>query len=291
MEAKSVNLNEWEEFGAGGIGRSYFNKTDDSVILKLNAENWPKEKTELEVIYSQEVQKLGLPTPSVYSFVTDGTRYGHIDQRIKGKKSMARIMSQDPSKIEEFAKVMAQMTRQLNETKCNTEVFQNLVKAYTEAIEAIPCNEDIKKQLRAYMAMMENTDGCLHGDLQPGNVITADGKFYWIDLGGFGYGDPCLDFGNMYLLLYIMPPQLVKSLFHMKHKDFERFFQLYLRYYYGGEPSAEVMEKIKGSAYVKAGIVVGKFPKIGKMILPLLEGKTIKFKLIRFIASFAKIEL
>ena len=34
--AKLINLNEWESFGGGGYGESFYNKTDDSVILKLN---------------------------------------------------------------------------------------------------------------------------------------------------------------------------------------------------------------------------------------------------------------
>ena len=36
MEAKIVDLQEWVSFGGGGFGESYYNKTDDSVILKLN---------------------------------------------------------------------------------------------------------------------------------------------------------------------------------------------------------------------------------------------------------------
>ena len=44
MKAKMIDLSEWEEFGAGGVGKSYFSKTDDSIILKLNNEGWPEEK-------------------------------------------------------------------------------------------------------------------------------------------------------------------------------------------------------------------------------------------------------
>lgn len=33
MEAKIVDLQEWVSFGGGGFGESYYNKTDDSVIL------------------------------------------------------------------------------------------------------------------------------------------------------------------------------------------------------------------------------------------------------------------
>ena len=36
MEAKIINLEEWVSSGGGGFGESFYNKTDDSVILKLN---------------------------------------------------------------------------------------------------------------------------------------------------------------------------------------------------------------------------------------------------------------
>ena len=42
MNAKTINLQEWEAFGGGGFGTSYYNKTDDSVILKLNSQAYPK---------------------------------------------------------------------------------------------------------------------------------------------------------------------------------------------------------------------------------------------------------
>lgn len=291
MEAKKIDLNEWEEFGAGGIGKTYFNKSDDSVILKLNNINWGKEKTEQEYICSDEVRKLGLPTPAVYEFVTDGERFGHIDERIKGKKSLARIMAEDPSQIEQKARIFARMTRELHNTPCNSEVFHDVVAAYAQGVEQVPCSEKIRQDLRECVAAMEHCKTCIHGDLQPGNLIEAGDKHYWIDLGSFGYGDPCMDLGGMYILIYILPPQLTKALFHMKIKDFEKFFKLVLRYYYDGEPSPQVMKKIEQSARLKAGMMLWKMPKVGKLLLPYLEGKMLKFKIIRFLSSFAKIEL
>ena len=44
MKAKQINLQEWESFGGGGYGESFYNKTDDSVILKLNKTSVSAEK-------------------------------------------------------------------------------------------------------------------------------------------------------------------------------------------------------------------------------------------------------
>ncbi len=53
--------------------------------------------------------------------------------------------------------------------------------------------------LQAFLDSVPENTNCVHGDFQPGNVILAGGKPYWIDLGRFAWGDPMFDFGHLYL--------------------------------------------------------------------------------------------
>ena len=99
-----IDLSEWEEFGEGGVGKTFFHKTDDSVILKLNNEGWPEEKALAEYNFSKKVEEMGIECPHTYDYVTDGTRFGMTVERIKGKKSFYRILSEDPSKADELAR-------------------------------------------------------------------------------------------------------------------------------------------------------------------------------------------
>ena len=50
MEAKIVDLQEWVSFGGGGFGESFYNKTDDAVILKLNKPSVSARKAEKEFL-------------------------------------------------------------------------------------------------------------------------------------------------------------------------------------------------------------------------------------------------
>ena len=86
METKQINLNEWESFGGGGFGESFYNKTDDSVILKLNKASVSAQKAQEEFRRSKAVYDMGIPSAQPYEFVTDGERYGMIVQRIQGKE-------------------------------------------------------------------------------------------------------------------------------------------------------------------------------------------------------------
>ena len=62
MKAKQINLQEWESFGGGGYGESFYNKTDDSVILKLNKTSVSAEKAQEEFRCSKAVYDMGIPS-------------------------------------------------------------------------------------------------------------------------------------------------------------------------------------------------------------------------------------
>ena len=70
MKAKTVNLQEWVSFGGGGFGESYYNKTDDSVILKLNKASVTEDKAREEFLRSKAVYDMGIPSAEPYEFVT-----------------------------------------------------------------------------------------------------------------------------------------------------------------------------------------------------------------------------
>ena len=105
MTAKTVDLQEWKSFGGGGFGESFFNKTDDSVILKLNKTSVSAEKALQEFQRSKAVFDMGIPSAEPYEFVTDGERYGMIVQRIQGKESFGRIIADHPERLEELAAI------------------------------------------------------------------------------------------------------------------------------------------------------------------------------------------
>ena len=87
METKQINLNEWESFGGGGFGESFYNKTDDSVILKLNKASVSAQKAQEEFRRSKAVYDMGIPSAEPYEFVTDGERFGGEYQVIVNKRS------------------------------------------------------------------------------------------------------------------------------------------------------------------------------------------------------------
>ena len=234
MEPIKIDLEEWYATGRGGYADSYFHKTDESLILKLNFIEFGPEKAYDEYIRSKAVHDLGIPCPEPLAFVTDGSRFGLISRRIVGKKSLTRIVSEDPSRMDEMAKHLAEMARQLHATACNTDIFPDIAKRYRKDFDSCPYfPADVKAKLHRCLDELSPSTNCLHYDLHPGNVITADGRDYWIDLGDFGYGDPDLDFGILIVMCEWTPKKVLDDLIHLTREQCREFTKLYGTYYYG----------------------------------------------------------
>lgn len=288
MDAKSINLEDWELFGGGGNGLSYYHKTDESIMLKLNKEEISKEKTEIEYSRSKKLNEQGLACPAVYDFVTDGKRYGMTMQRIKGKKSYARIISEDPSRLRELAIRFARMTRELHSIECDTSAFISnhaALKSRINGTDAIPA--DIRQMLTGYIDSFDNVAFGVHGDLNPGNIIqTEDGKDFWIDLGDFSYGDPDYDICSLLFLSSYTPAKVVEYLFHITRKQCAEILEIFGREYYGDKwHTPELDEKLHRILMVKAGATIAKNPRAAKLYLPLLKGQKLRQKFVGFIVD------
>lgn len=292
METKQINLNEWESFGGGGFGESFYNKTDDSVILKLNKASVSAQKAQEEFRRSKAVYDMGIPSAQPYEFVTDGERYGMIVERIQGKESFGRILADHPDRLEELAGITAEYAKALHAIPCDTAVFGNMAKSTRGMIAAnktIP--EDIKARILGYIDELEPATTCLHGDINPCNLITAQGKVYWIDLGDFGYGDPLLDFCIMEHMSHLGPTPLIRHIFHIDRKTLRCYYESFCKQYFGERwGSPELREKMDRIAHIQAAKALCIWPSAYHVNLPFLQGKKLKTAFNLFIGDHMKMK-
>lgn len=293
MNPKTVNLQEWEAFGGGGFGTSYFNKTDDSVILKLNKPIITADKAREEFLRSKAVYDMGIPSAEPYEFVTDGERFGMIVQRIQGKESFGRIIADHPERLEELAATTADYAKALHAKACNTEVFDSVplrTRGMIAACKNLP--DDVKTRLIGYLDEMEPVTTCLHGDINPCNIIVAEGKVYWIDLGDFGYGDPLMDWCILAHMSKIGPNPLVRNLFHMDRKTLALYYQAMGRHYFGSTwDTPDMKEKMSRVSQIMAGKAICLWPVAAHVNLPFLQGKRLKTALNLFIGDRIKFNM
>lgn len=287
MTPKTIDINDWVIFGEGGNGQAFNHKSDNSIFLKLNREDMPAERAEREYVVTKSVHESGIACPAVYEYVTDGRRTGVICQRMIGKKSFARMISEDKSMLEPLAREFAVHSKAFHETECDTRVFESFkekTRAAFESCAALP--QKAKEILLSCLNEMSDATTSLHCDFQPGNIIRSEGKDYWIDLGDFTYGDPDLDMSSLLLLSKFTPSGVVKYLFHISKKEMARFTEAYGAEYYGERwHTPELDAKLDKVLRIKMGLSIVGSPASAKMFLPYIYGNKLKAKMIAKIAD------
>ena len=242
-----IDMADYEESGDGYTAISY-NHKDGKRMMKLYAEYMPISEPERELAMSRAIMDLGIRIPKAYRLVTDGKRVGVEFERIQGKRSFARAISQEPEHLEAYMEDFAAACRKLHATPCNTEVFPSVKDHFNAVIDASKdLDEAQKARCHAFVAAAPDATTCLHGDMHIGNIITAGGEDYWIDLADFRYGHPYFDMGMLYFVTLSNPSdEIAMRLFHVSHAVMVKVWELFMRYYFGPEADlAEVSRTIE----------------------------------------------
>lgn len=275
MNAIKIDIAEWEYFGEGGSSTSYTKKFGGNLILKLNNRNIPAETTEKEYLASKAFNESGFPSPEIYDFVTDGERFGYTSQRIKGKLSYARLLSQEPDSVDRLAQKFAALTRDIHKTPADATKmtdFREHLSGVMGDLSFVP--EDVASAVRAGISSLGDDCVCLHGDLNPGNLISFERKDCWIGVNGFYYGDPYLDIATMFILCFLLPAKRVKELYHVRQSAMISFFTAFKKHYFGKDwNSAEVDSRIRNAAVVRFCAMSAENPEYAEILIPFVRNR------------------
>lgn len=237
-----VDMSEWEESGDGFSAISY-NHRDGKRMMKLYSSYIPADMPLHELMTVCALNKLGLKTPEAYGLVTDGQRIGVQFQRINPKRSFARAISEEPEKLEHYARLFARECRTLHSTQCNTALFGSAKNKFSNNVLQNKELDDAEKaKILAFIHDAPDATTCLHGDLHIGNIISDGKENWWIDLGDFSYGVPEFDLAMFYFLSHNTPAPLVEQMFHMTLEDFRKVWYIFGNEYYGGKYSDEELD-------------------------------------------------
>ena len=99
---ETIDLNEYVQTGEGGTAISYTHKSRNT-LAKLYNPGFEADRARAEFLTARIVYELGVQTPEPYRLVTDGERFGAEYELIPGKRSFARIISEEPARLQEIS--------------------------------------------------------------------------------------------------------------------------------------------------------------------------------------------
>lgn len=243
---KEYKLDKAKQSGDGYTSITYFTNDGDAMI-KLYYEGIDQEELFKEKRYSVEAFRLGVPTPLSGDLIDVEGRKGLIFERIKTKTSIARMLADDYSRLDELAMDFAAISKRLHETISDTQVFPNVKDVYKGYVDSFKgLNDEEREAIKRFIDNSRDTKTCLHGDFHFGNVIvTSDNQKLFIDMADFAYGDPLFDLGTLYFVTHNDRDDHSERLFHNSNAVLKEFYEHFVRYYYPYKTLEEVDEMLK----------------------------------------------
>lgn len=242
---RKIGMDDWELFGEGGNGKTYINRNDSSLLLKINKGAMSTEEmTLVEFERSKNVESLGFSIPKVYEIVETDQGIGTVFQRIEGKKSLSRLIADSPEDIEKYAAILAEEGRKLHSTPCDTALFESRKEQAKKGMAMLHIlNKKYRDILSEFIEAMPEVTTCVHGDFQMGNMIMSGDKTYWIDLGRFGYGDPMADIGHLYMMCVEQSKmKILHDITHLNETQLRDFWKYFSIHYTGTTDPVKLRE-------------------------------------------------
>lgn len=243
---KTIDLSLWTQVGEGGNGTTYTSEKEPGIILKVShREDGTLEAVSKEFYTSRAVHDLGIPSPKMLEMVRVGDEYGIKSELIVEKQSVGRFCGEHPDRITHIAERMAELGKQMHQTKVQSDEWIPSMKVLM--LEALATTKMLSgkklKEVTDYVESLDDAPTLLHGDFSLGNLIfeiqedeqgTKDGQPYWIDLGRATHGIPMFDLGHLYLFCNIFSKkERVQQIAHMTEKQLVDFWKAFAIAYNG----------------------------------------------------------
>lgn len=238
-----ICLDDYIQSGEGGTALSYSHK-DGKTLAKLFMAGMGAETAEREFLVNRTVYEMGIPTPRPIRLVTDGTRFGAEYELVPGKRSFARIISQEPEQLEPLSVRFAHLARRIHDTPADTTrlpSMKDLIRAQIVRYTDVP--GDVREKALQFLETVPDTPTCLHGDLHIGNIITDGNRTLWIDVGDFAYGVPEWDLCMMFYSSNYLSEQRAMGIFHLPIEVLRQHWAVFAKTYYGIDDQEELRKR------------------------------------------------
>lgn len=241
----NFDLTGWNCFSERRNSTSYMSP-DKKWMAKFFTEATASIEDELvnEMEVTRKAISIGIKTPKVDDIceLSNGKK-GIVYEYIEGKRSIARAISEEPDKLDEYIKRFANSAKEFHKKIAPPHKFVSREGDIRYQIASRTLLND--KQKNAAYKLLDETENmftCIHGDFHTGNWIMTDKDEFAIDLGAISYGNPIYDTSVFYFFMRFMPDIVVEKTFHVKRDLSDKMWPAFAKYYYGIQNENELNE-------------------------------------------------
>ena len=208
---RQFNVEGLPVIGRGQTASVY--RIDNDTIVKVFRSNIDISMVQNEIAKAKVAFLHGLPTAISYDVVKVGDCFGVVYELLNAK-DLADCMKAEPSKMEDYVRMFADVIRKMHTTEIVSEQF---ISSRATTLGALPymkgriLNDEEFEKFKAIFENIPERKTFIHGDCHTGNVMLQGDVLMFIDLSCAGCGHPIFDLMSMYLTAACHQGELLQS--------------------------------------------------------------------------------
>ncbi len=235
--------------GHGAKGDVY--RIDDELVIKVYNENNTYADVEREIDLCKKAFVMGMPTVISFGIVAVGKRYGAMFELVNSP-SVSRYIATDPSRVDYYAKMMANVAHSIHDIDADEGVFpdaNDTLRSWVNEGIAYIDEELAGRILRLIDALPPNLH-LVHGDFHTGNVLMQESEPMIVDLDRLCTGHPILDLSTLYMG-YVAngeeDPEETRKFMGFSKETARQFYDSFMKEYFKDKDDAYI-ERINNEA-------------------------------------------
>jgi len=230
--------------GEGAKGTVY--RYDPETIVKVYKNQDALPAIQHERAMARQAFVLGIPTAISYDVVKVGEHFGSVFELLNAK-SYSQLLIEEPENFDKYAKMFADMLRQIHETTVPIKDMESIKPTIYKWIRN--ASKVLSPECVAHLTEMVDAtpdlDHMIHGDYHTNNVMVQNGESLLIDMDTLAYGYPIFELANVhttYVGFGLGDPTNVEKFIGISYEDALRFYDRFIRFYLGTEDEARIAE-------------------------------------------------
>lgn len=232
---RQIDVTGCKIIGSGACGECY--RLDDETIIKLYYPHISFSEIEKEKSLAKKAFVMGVPTAISYDIVECNNRRGVVYELLNCK-TLTELIREDSSfsHFDEYIKMYVEMCKQIHSIDGKDALlptFKDLNKIDIPNVSDI--TEEERTYLYKFLDIVPNRTTCIHGDLNPNNIMVQDGECRIIDMGEFSTGMPMFDISRLVFTFEFAPNRNVEinEFYKLPHTTIDKIYHSFIKYYFG----------------------------------------------------------
>lgn len=174
---------------------------DADMAIKLFNEDYNTAAVLNEALNQARIEETGLDIPKIREVTKIDGKWAIVSDFIEGK-TLARIMEEDRSKLDEYLNLFVDI--QLNVHSKKAPLLNKLKDKMMRKISETDLDATTRYELHTRLESMPKHNKVCHGDFNPSNIIIGnDGTAYVLDWSHATQGNASADAARTYLLFWL----------------------------------------------------------------------------------------